>query len=98
LQFFKNTSTGGSGENPAELNVNLYPNPLFNTSELNIKANQDVTAELISVLGQLIKTPFAVKKYTGTVLDIGNLRNGPYILRTVNDHGASLSQLFLIHR
>jgi len=98
LQFFRNTSVGSPGDNPNELDVKLYPNPLFDTDLLNIRANQDVTVEVVSVIGQLLKEPFSLNKFTGTVLDIGNLSNGPYILRTISKSGTSKSQLFIIHR
>jgi len=98
IQIFKNNNAGGGGENPNDLVVTVYPNPLFNTDELNIRTNQDVTVELVSVLGQRMREPFIIKKFTGTVLNIAHLRNGPYILRTINDGGASFSKLFLIHR
>jgi hypothetical protein len=78
--------------------VNVFPNPLFDTDELNIRTNQDVTVELVSVLGQRMREPFTINKFTGTILDIGHLQNGPYILRTINDGGESFSKLFLIHR
>jgi hypothetical protein len=98
LQIFNNTSIGNGGNNPNALEVRLYPNPLFNSDELNIKSNQDVTIELYSVLGQKMRESFSIKMFSRTILDVGNLRNGPYILRTISDGGASQSQLFLIQR
>ncbi len=98
LQFFKNNEAGTGGENPINLEVNLYPNPVFNTNELNIRSNQDVTVELISVLGQKMRDPLQIKKFSGTKLDLVHLSSGPYILRSVNSNGASVSQLFIVNR
>jgi hypothetical protein len=98
LQIFRNTSIGNGGNNPNALEVRLYPNPLFDSEELNIKSNQDATIELYSVLGQKMRESFSVKMFSRTILDVGNLRNGPYILRTISDGGSAQSQLFLIQR
>ncbi len=98
IQIFKNNEAGGGGQNPNDLDVSIFPNPLFNSDELNIRTSQDVTVELVSVLGQRMREPFTIKKFTGTILNIGHLQNGPYILRSINDGGDSFSKLFLIHR
>jgi hypothetical protein len=98
LQIFRNTSIGNGGNNPNALEVRLFPNPLFNSGVIKIKSNEDVTIELYSILGQKMLEPFSVKKFSATVLDVANLRNGSYILRTVGNSGASQAQLFLIHR
>jgi hypothetical protein len=97
LQFYKNNSFGG-GLTGKPVVVKLFPNPLFDTQEININANQNVTVELISVLGQKLRAPFNVEKFTPVILDVGHLRNGPYILRSVTQSGASTSQLFVIQR
>lgn len=98
LQLFRNTSKGNPGESEKSIKVNIYPNPITNPSGLNIIANQDITVELVSVLGQKIIEPFTVKKFTTSNLDVGHLRNGAYILKSNNDNGMVTSQLFLILR
>jgi hypothetical protein len=74
------------------------PEPIANSDIINVKSNQDVTAELISVLGQKMGGPFEIRKFTNVLLNLGHLHNGPYILRVVNSFGASNSKLLLIHR
>lgn len=98
LQLFQNTSFGTPGESDKSIEVNIYPNPITNPSGLNIKANQNITVELVSVLGQRIIAPFTVKKFITSNLDVGHLRNGAYILKSNNDDGMVSSQLFLILR
>jgi hypothetical protein len=98
LQLFRNTSIGTPGVSDKPIEVNIYPNPITDPSGLNIKANQDLTVELVSVLGQSIIEPFTVKKFITSNLDIGHLRNGAYILKSNNDDGMVSSQLFLILR
>lgn len=97
LQFFKNNETG-SGGNDTNVEVKLYPNPVFDFQNLSIKANRDVTVELISVLGQKLREPFTVRKYNTALLDVSHLVNGPYILRSFTGDGVSSAQLFLIQR
>ncbi|MCK5469258.1 MAG: T9SS type A sorting domain-containing protein, partial [Cyclobacteriaceae bacterium] len=98
LQLFQNTSFGTPGDSDKSIEVNIYPNPITNPSGLNIKANQNITVELVSVLGQRIIAPFTVKKFITSNLDVGHLRNGAYILKSNNDDGMVSSQLFLILR
>ena len=97
LQFFKNNESGSGGVD-AEVEVKLYPNPVFAAQSLSIKSNRDVTVELISLLGQKLREPFTVKKYNTALLDVGHLVNGAYILRSVTGDGVSSAQLFLIQR
>ncbi len=96
LQFFRNTAVGDPGGNGGAIEVNIYPNPMKAGTGLLINANQDLTVELISVLGQRILAPFSVKKFITSSLDVGHLRNGAYILRSHNSDGRSSSELFLI--
>ncbi len=98
LQFYQNLSTGDPGGDENKIEVKIYPNPIFNTSGLNIKSNQDVTIELVSVLGQIVKEPFDVKKFTAYNIDVAHLRNGAYILKSKNNGGAVNSQLLFILR
>jgi hypothetical protein len=97
LQFFKNNATGIGGNDPNSLQVRIYPNPVFESTVLTINANQDLTVELLTLLGQSIREPFDVRKFTSTNLDIQNLQNGPYILRSIAE-GKSEAQLFMIQR
>ncbi len=97
LQFFKNEAIGNADSgNP--LDVQIYPNPLFDMQSLNIKANKNVTVELISVLGQRLRTPFQIRKFVTTSIDLTHLTNGAYILRSSTDDGVSSASLFLIQR
>ena len=98
LQLFQNTNTGNQGGDNSSISVNIYPNPIFDLSGLSIKSNQDVTVELISLLGQRMLEPFKVKKFLTTVLDVGNMNVGAYILWYKNDSGEASSQLFMILR
>ncbi len=77
--------------------MRIYPNPVFESTVLTINANQDLTVELLTLLGQSIREPFDVRKFTSTNLDIQNLQNGPYILRSIAE-GKSEAQLFMIQR
>ncbi len=97
LQFFKNNETGSAG-NDTKVEVKLYPNPVFQSQNLSIKSNRDVTIELISLLGQRLSEPFMVRKYNMAMLDVSHLVNGPYILRSVASDGVSSAQLLLIQR
>jgi len=98
LQIFENTSIGSNGGNNKPIEVKIYPNPIFLPSDLHVKTNQDVTLELVSVLGQRIVEPFKVKRFTTSSIDVGHLRNGAYILRSETNSGIGSSQLFLIMR
>lgn len=98
VQLFRNTSNGNPGGSDGTIEVNVYPNPIFGVSGLHIKANQDITVELISVLGQRVVSPFSVKKFIISSLDVGHLRNGTYIIKSENSAGQVSSELFLILR
>ena len=98
LQLFENKSTGSGGEEGSKLVVKIYPNPIINPSGLYIDSNQDVTIELISLLGQPVIKPFNVGKYMTSILDVGFLRNGTYILKSESDLGIRSSQLFMLLR
>lgn len=96
LQLFRNTSMANPGGSDGSIEVNIYPNPIKGSAGLQINANQDLTVELISVLGQRIVAPFSVKKFITSSLDVGHLRNGAYILKSHNRDGRISSELFLI--
>jgi hypothetical protein len=98
MQLFRNTSTGNPGGSDGAIEVTIYPNPIHGTSGLHLKANQDLTVELISVLGQSIMAPFSIKKFTTSSVDVAHLRNGAYILKSQNKDGGTSSELFLILR
>ena len=98
LQLFENTSIGSNGGDDTPIIVKIYPNPIFLESDLHIKTNRDVTMELVSVLGQRMLAPFQVKRYTTSVMDVGYLQNGAYILRAESASGLTTSELFFIMR
>jgi len=98
LQLFQNTTVGSGGEGESTLVINIYPNPIIDPSGLQIDSNQNVTVELISLLGQRMLEPFSIQKFTSSVLDVGNLRNGTYILKSKSSSGIIASQLFMILR
>ena len=78
--------------------MNIFPNPVNVQTGLTIETNQSVRMEVISLLGQSIIESFEVNKYTTSVLDVGHLRNGTYILRSESNSGVTSSKLFLIMR
>lgn len=96
LQIFENMSAGSGGEGETKIVVNIYPNPLGSYDALQIDANQNVTMELISLIGQQMIGPFDVIKYVTANLDLAHLRNGTYILRSENASGVQSSQLLMI--
>lgn len=98
IQLFRNTSIGTPGGSDGSIQVKIYPNPVESTANLHINANQNLTVELISVLGQRIGAPFSVNKFITSSIDVGHLRNGAYILMAHNDSGRISSHLFLILR
>lgn len=98
LQIFENTSIGNGGGEEGEIVVNIYPNPIYDPTGLHIRSNQNVTVEVISLLGQRLISPFNVNQFVTAVLDVAHMRNGTYILRSKNDLGISSSQLFMILR
>ena len=98
LQLFENKSIGSNNGENTPMEVKIYPNPVFDNHELYVKSNQDVTMELVSILGQQIMDPFKVRRYTTSAIEVGHLQNGTYILRSKNEFGISSSQLFLILR
>ena len=98
VQFFQNISIGSPDGDGTPFEVRIYPNPIIYATGLNIKSNQDVNIELISLLGQRIIEPFEVRKFTESILDIGFLANGTYILKSNNDAGVVSSQIFYIFR
>ncbi len=98
LQVFENTSIGSGGEGEDKIVVNIYPNPIYDPSGLHIRANQNVTVEVVSMLGQSLISPFSINQFSTAVLDVAHMRNGAYILRSKNDSGVNSSQLFMILR
>ena len=98
LQLFSRPSEGTNGGGGPDFTINLYPNPIGDPSGLHIVSNLDATMEVISVLGQLMIEPFQVSKFTTTILDVGHIRNGTYILRSESENGGTTSQLFMILR
>ncbi len=98
LQLFKNTAIGSGENGQNSMNVLIYPNPVGNTSEVNMYANQNVTVELLSVLGQKMLNPFQLEKFTKSILNVGNLPNGSYIVKSTNTTGAIASQLLMIRK
>ena len=98
LQLFENKSIGGGGDGESKLVVDIYPNPLNSPAGLTIKTNQNAMMQVVSLLGQSIIKPFEVIKYANSVLDLGHLSNGTYILMSESDDGITSSQLFVILR
>jgi len=98
LQLFENMSIGNGGNGGSKLVVSIFPNPVNVQTGLTIETNQSARMEVISLLGQSIIESFEVNKYTTSVLDVGHLRNGTYILRSESDSGVTSSKLFLIMR
>ncbi len=98
LQLYKNTSTNGGQNGQKSMDIHIYPNPVENTSEVNLYANQNLTIELLSMLGQQMRAPFPVEKFTNSILNVGNLPNGSYILKSTNASGIVSSQLLMIQK
>ena len=75
LRIFENTSMGNGGEE-GEIVINIYPNPIYDPTGLHISANQNVTVEVVSLLGQRLISPFSVNQFSTAVLDVAHMRNG----------------------
>lgn len=96
LQMLKNPIRGQLDGDHENLETSIYPNPIHDLSNLYIKSNQDVSVELISMLGQQMGGPFKVKKFNSTPLNVALLSNGMYILKMRNSAGNTTSEIIMI--
>jgi len=95
LQFFKNPAVG-IAEDETKIVLQMYPNPVHTGSGLTIRADRDLQAMLLTILGQQVLSPFTIGKFQDTVLETATLRNGIYILSVHDESGNSTAQLLMV--
>jgi hypothetical protein len=95
LQFFKNPAVG-IGENESDIVLRMYPNPVHGISTVTFRADRDLQANLLTVLGQQVLATFTIGKYQDTFLETATLRNGIYILSVNDDAGNRTAQLLMV--
>jgi hypothetical protein len=95
LQFFKNPAEG-IGENESKIVLRMYPNPVYGYTGVTFRADRDLQANLLTVLGQQVLSPFTISKYQDTFLETTTLGNGIYILSVNDDSGNHTAQLLIV--
>ena len=85
------TSHVGITEQPVSANtLGVYPNPNSGTFNLtmNVQSAEKLTIELVNIQGQLLKTikqPTVNSGFNILVIDVADLTNGIYFLKTSNE-------------
>ena len=81
-----------------EETVAVFPNPINSGDLLNInlKTDEQIEIELYSIIGKLIYSKNIVGS-TSYTIDVGNLKNGVYLLRIKTDN-ASISKKIIISK
>jgi len=95
LQFFKNPAIGIE-ENESNIVLRMYPNPVYGSTGITIRADRDLQASLLTVLGQQVLSQFTIGKYQDTFLETATLGNGIFILSVQDDSGHRTAQLLMI--
>ncbi|MDZ7607718.1 MAG: T9SS type A sorting domain-containing protein [Cyclobacteriaceae bacterium] len=95
LQFFKNPAEG-IGENESKIVLRMYPNPVYGSNGITFRADRDLQANLLTILGQQVLSPFTINKYQDTFLETATLGNGIYILSVNDNSGNRTAQLLMI--
>lgn len=80
------TLTSGVGINGIDNNVAIYPNPA--TDKLNVVAEGVKNIEIIDATGRVVLNT----KNAGSI-DISNLSNGIYMVRTITNEGVSMQKI-----
>lgn len=80
--------------------INLYPNPVNNTLNIDINALQanNVTFNVVNILGQSVMNSFDTKLNAGknsVVINTTSLSSGVYFVNIVTEDGSSLQQKFM---
>lgn len=65
--------------------VNVYPNPANNIVNFELSSNENVTVNIFSVDGALVKTVDAFQQLTA--VDVNDLENGSYVYRVATLNG-----------
>ncbi len=96
LEILRNLEEGNNVPETNGLNVQLYPNPLFNHGDLHVKANQDVEIDIVTLLGQLASQPRKINKNQEIRIDVGYFTSGVYILRARDNFGHTAAHQFVV--
>lgn len=88
IQIFRNLeSSSGPGNKPAAIHLAYGPNPVGNDMKLNLHSNQNVSIEVLNVLGQTVGASFQLNKYVNYVLQLNFPPSGIYFLKATNQYG-----------
>ena len=99
VQILKNLEPGGGVPGHDQgLNVQLYPNPVYDGDFLHVQTNQDAEIDIINMIGQLVAKPAKVDKNKLTRISLGLLSSGVYILRARDNLGHTAAHQFIMVR
>ncbi|HVA98654.1 MAG TPA: T9SS type A sorting domain-containing protein [Bacteroidia bacterium] len=84
---YRQGTTGIDNLNNSISFINVYPNPANENIQIHysLKQSENVTFELVDVLGRVVKKPLSETQTTGSYkfnLDVKNLPNGLYFLKS----------------
>lgn len=86
--FAKGNAVIGIGENEGEKDFGLYPIPANDLLNVSMANESEVTAELFTLDGRLVKRALLSNK--SNQLDVSDLQNGAYLLRLISAKGEDL--------
>ncbi|MBO4306965.1 MAG: choice-of-anchor J domain-containing protein [Bacteroidales bacterium] len=73
-------------ETAEDANINLYPNPT--TGKITVEGEGIITVEILDINGRTV-----MSHTNGGVIDMSNLANGIYMVRTVTNNGVSVKKI-----
>jgi len=81
---------------PETPSIQLYPNPVAANGVLNIQVDRTCTMQVLSVLGQSVTDPIALRPYQVQAFSPARLSAGLYLMKfTVG--GKSYTHRFVVH-
>ena len=99
----KLSATVGMNELSSITSLNTYPNPASDnlTVNLSLSKTENLTLQLINVLGQTVLEPICLKNSSGTFthsISTSKLPNGIYLLDIMGEEGRRTEKIVIDHR
>jgi hypothetical protein len=99
IQIFRNLEMGsGPGEGEEGVQLEIYPNPVTPDYLLTLRSNSNVEIHIIDVLGRLVRSPFAIRKYVRYSMSLNHLSSGIYIIKAIDGRGNTTSERLMVDR
>ena len=79
-------------------NLKIYPNPVIgnNMTISNLEGTSNLTAEIMTITGSIIKTSFENVNNNSISIDTQNLSSGIYLLRLVTEENDTVIRKFIV--